>query len=106
MSYSGLGRALLLTVALSACAHGSSGHTQASSTPANVEAAGTRHTDGPTSTRLRSAFLAGEARRDTAAAGGAVYVEQRECDVWADAASERCDTEALLRESITPGYRQ
>lgn len=101
MSYSGMGKALLLTVALSACA-GSATQTNTSSTPARVEAGGSRTTDGPT---FRSAFLAGESHRPSGVEGGQVVVEYSDCDVWGDTRAERCDLSRVFQQSMTPGYQ-
>jgi len=103
MSYSGIAKAVSLSVALSACAHAAPTQTATSGVaPAPVESAGTRDTDGPRFKRLHSAFLAGEARPNQTT-GGEVFVEHRNCDVWASEASARCDIEALVNESIAPG---
>ena len=102
MSYSAMGKALVLSVALSACAHGAA-ESGASTTPAYVQSGGERTTDGPTFTGARSAFLAGEAHPN-ASEGGQVIVERQNCEVWADTPEEQCDPSLMVRQSITPGY--
>jgi hypothetical protein len=103
MLYSGLSKALVLSVALSACAHSAgSGHTATNTPATHVETAGQRTTDGPSFTRLRAAYLAGESR-PASVTGGAVVVERQNCDVWAAEAADRCDLSALANESMAFG---
>lgn len=104
MSYSGLAKGLLLSVALTACAHAAPTHTasNAAAAPAPVETAGSRDTDGPRFKRLHSAFLAGEAH-PYQTTGGDVIVEHENCDVWASGTGTQCDIEALANESMAPG---
>jgi hypothetical protein len=106
MSYSGLGKALMVSVFLSACAHGSTQPT-ASNTAApatHVETGGKRQTDGPSFTRLRSAYLASGETRPQYTTGGQVVVEHNNCNVWSSDPSEQCDLSQVANSSITPGY--
>ena len=109
MSYSGLAKSALLSVglsvALSACAHSSPSQSASRQSPTTVETAGSRDTDGPRATRLRSAFLAGEAHPHQMTSGD-VVVEQVQCDVWASDASDRCNLETLVDRSMAPGYQR
>lgn len=103
MSYSKIGKALMLSVVLSACAHGASTHAASEyGEPTVVQTAGERSTDGPRFTRQQTAFLAGESRPHVS--GGEVIVERENCSVWSGEASERCDLPSLVHRSITPGY--
>jgi hypothetical protein len=103
MSYSGLAKALLLSVTLSACAHAAPTQTASSgAAPTAIETAGSRDTDGPRIKRLRSAFLAGESR-PYESAGGDVIVEHQNCDVWTRSVGTQCDIQALANESMAPG---
>jgi len=106
MSYSGLGKALMMSVFLSACAHGSAQPTvsDATSPATNVETGGKRQTDGPRATRLRAAYLASGDSRAQYETGGQVIVEHEQCNVWSNGPGVQCDLSEVANSSITPGY--
>jgi hypothetical protein len=103
MFYSKSVKAVMISVALSACAHGASTQSAEYTDPTTVQTAGSRTTDGPRFTRQQTTFLAGEGRPQVS--GGEVIVERLECDVWTDQGNDSCDLSKLANESMTPGYR-
>jgi len=99
MSYSGLAKAVLLSVGLSACAHGASQQTKASTPSTYAEA------EAPRFKRLHSAVLAAEARRAEPARHGAVVADGIGCDPWSQEQLQKCDLSQLATESSAGGYR-
>lgn len=105
MAYSNLLGLLLLSAALSACAHGT-GSRSASTTsaaPTTVVTAGQRSTDGPRFARQQTMFLAEEAHPHVT--GGQVVGHDWSCSVWSQMPDERCNVIELVNRSITPGYQ-
>lgn len=103
MSYSAKVGAVLLSVALSACAHGAYTQQATSGSGSTVQSGGERHTDGPTMSRTRSAFLASQGTA-SAPVGGPVVAEYQNCSPWAKDPAYRCNIETIAHRSLTPGF--